>query len=346
MSRTDLDSCRSADWRCVTVLMPVFNGERYLRSQLDSILNQDHSCIRVVILDDDSEDHSFQIAMAAAQTDGRVTVLRNHQNVGLIRSIGKLLENVRTPFFSLSDQDDVWDRSKLSKSVAALISNQAELVYSDVRISDSTGRILRQSYLRSRRIRPLTGRDPVPFVFRNPAIGHTIVSTQRVAQEAANIPEELRFHESWLVAVACEFGEIRFIDEPLGNYRIHDTNVVGPKRGILQRLAQGLSSHQHLRDRELTRATGLAAQARLRPELQQIAGLFNTRGLGRLAQLRDFGRFVLQYGDRIGTAPALAEVVWFAIEGLLPYRLDSGQSDANANCTRAGRFGRWRIYGE
>jgi hypothetical protein len=344
MSKTDLDSCHSAECRCVTVLMPIFNGERYLRPQLDSILNQDHPCIRVVLLDDASEDHSANIAMAVARADKRVTVLRNHQNLGLILSVGKLLENVTSPFFALSDQDDVWDRSKLSKSVGALISNQAELVYGDVRICDSVGHILKESYLRSRRIRPVTGRDPVPFVFRNPAIGHTIVSTRRVAREAANIPKDLRFHESWLVAVASEFGRIEFIDEPLGSYRIHGKNVVGPKRGILQRLARGLRSRQYLHDREVTRAAGLAAQARLRPELQEVATTFSARGIARLAQLRTFGRFILQYADRIGTAPALAEVLWFAIDGLLPYRLDSKKPDANTSRARPRRHGRSRIY--
>jgi hypothetical protein len=324
--------------------MPVFNGGRYLQPQLDSILNQDYSCIRVVVLDDGSEDDSSDITMAVARLDKRVAVLRNDQNLGLIRSIGMLLENVTTPFFALSDQDDLWDRSKLSKSVDALISKQAELVYSDVRICDSVGRILSESYLRSRRIRPVTGRDPVPFVFRNPAVGHTIVSTQRVAREAANIPKELRFHESWLVAVASKFGRIEFIDEPLGSYRHHGRNVVGPKRGTLERLARGLTSRQHLRDRELTRATGLAAQAQLLPELREVAASFSARGVGRLAHLHTFGRFILQYADRIGTGPALAEVLWFAVDGLLPNRLDSGRPDAVTKRTRARRHGRSKIY--
>jgi Glycosyl transferase family 2 len=330
MSKTDPNGCHSAECRCLTVLMPVFNGDRYLRSQLDSILNQDYSCIRVVVLDDGSEDHSSQIAMAAARADKRVTVLRSYQNLGLIPSIGKLLESVTTPFFALSDQDDVWDRSKLSKSVSELISNEAELIYSDVRICNAAGSILKKSYLRSRRIRPVTGRDPVPFVFRNPAIGHTIVSTQRVAREAADIPTSLRFHESWLIAVACKFGHVEFINEPLGSYRVHSRNVVGPQQGILQRLAHALRSPLHLRDRELTRATGLAALARLRPELGDIAASFDARGIRRLAQLPTFGRFVLQYADRIGTAPALAEVLWFALDGLLP-----ASGKPNANTSRA-----------
>ena len=330
MSKTDFDSHHSAAGGCVTVLMPVFNGERYLRCQLDSILNQDHPCLRILVLDDCSEDGSFQIAMAIAGADRRVTVLRNQQNVGLVRSVGKLLENVTTPFFALSDQDDIWDSSKLSKSVGALMSNQAELVYSDVRICDGAGHILSESYLKSRRIRPIVGRDPVPFVFRNPAIGHTIVSTQRVAREAANIPKDLRFHESWLVAVACRFGNVEFVDEPLGSYRAHDRNLVGPKRGPIQRIVQGFSSRQRLRDRELTRATGLAAQARLQPELREVAASFSACGIRRLTQVHTFGRFVLRYARQIGIMPALAEVVWFAADGLLPYQLKSDEP-TNAN---------------
>src|SRR4051794_19207155 len=87
----------------VTVLMPVFNGERFLDAQIQSILAQDHRSLRLVIADDGSHDRSHDIAMSYACVDRRVEVTRSDENKGLIPTVDRLLSSVETEYFALAD---------------------------------------------------------------------------------------------------------------------------------------------------------------------------------------------------------------------------------------------------
>jgi glycosyltransferase involved in cell wall biosynthesis len=303
----------------VTVLMPVYNGERFLRAQIESILDQDFHGVRLTVLDDASVDRSLAIAKEFAAIDPRVTVLRNEVNQGLIRSIGRLMASVDTAYFALSDQDDVWDTTKIRRSIDALGSRAALLVYSDVRVCDEHGNLISEAYLCSRGIRPATGRDPVPFVFRNPAIGHTIVARREVAEAARDIPLDLVFHEAWIIAAACAIGEVEFINDQLGSYRVHSTNVVGPlSDGLFQRLLRLQTVPRRLQDRERTRANALNAICRWNPELRKIAELYRRRGTGRMIAMPTLTCFLVKHMRQIGFRAVTVESVLFVICGFAP----------------------------
>jgi glycosyltransferase involved in cell wall biosynthesis len=303
----------------VTVLMPVYNGERFLRTQIESILDQDFRGLRLTVLDDASVDGSLAIAKEFVAIDPRVTLLRNDVNQGLIPSIGRLMASVDTAYFALSDQDDVWDTSKLRRSVDVLRSREAMLVYSDVRVCDDHGNLTDGAYLRSRGIRPATGRDPVPFVFRNPAIGHTIVARREVAEAARDIPADLVFHEAWIVAAACGIGQVEFINDQLGSYRVHSTNVVGPMTGgLFHRLRRLKNAPGRLQDRERTRANALNAISRWNPELRKVAELYRRRGTGRIMAMPTMTRFLVRHVRQIGFRAVTVESVLFVTCGFAP----------------------------
>jgi glycosyltransferase involved in cell wall biosynthesis len=303
----------------VTVLMPVYNGERFLRAQIQSILDQDFHGVRLTVLDDASVDGSLEIAKKFAAIDPRVTVLRNYVNQGLILSIGRLMASVDTAYFALSDQDDVWDTSKISRSLDVLRSREALLVYSDVRVCDDHGNLTDRAYLRSRGIRPATGHDPVPFVFRNPAIGHTIVARREVADAARDIPPDLAFHEAWIVAAACAIGRVEFINDQLGSYRVHSTNVVGPMSGgLFHRLGRLRNVPGRLQYRERTRANALSAISRWNPELRKVAELYRRRGWGRVRAMPTLTRFLVRHLRQIGLRAVTIESLLFVVCGFAP----------------------------
>lgn len=299
----------------VTVLMPVHNGERFLAEQVESILAQGHATLRVTVLDDASTDRSHQIAIEFADRDHRIEVLRNSENLGLIGSIRRLLGTVRTPYFALADQDDVWDERKVARSLEVLHESRADLVYSDVRLIDETGQVLVDQYLSSRRLRPLAGRDPIPFVFRNPAIGHTIVATRAVADVARDMPTHLVYHEAWIIASACTIGKVAYVDDQLGSYRLHATNVVGPKaRSVLGRGVSIARERQRLRRRQDARTLSIVALAQLQPDLQWAADLLESTGGKRLLGLGRYGALLIRHARQIGMGPILVEMVLYAID--------------------------------
>lgn len=295
----------------ISVLMPVYNGEAYLEAQVASILAQERVDVHLVALDDGSSDGSLALLEALARQDDRIRVLRNRQNVGLMRSLARLLSNVEGDYFALADQDDLWDHDKLAQSVASLERTGAVLVYSDVRVIDAHGTVTSPNYLKSRGIRPVKGRDPTPFIFRNPAIGHTIVARASIAAEAQRLPADLVFHEAWIVGVACKAGEVTYLDGQHGSYRQHGANVVGARPPLAVRLARLFSVASPLRRRQQTRARALAAVAQLHPRLGAVAALQDRRGLARLLGAPRFAAFLLPYTPTLGLGAVLTEIALF-----------------------------------
>jgi glycosyltransferase involved in cell wall biosynthesis len=316
----------------VDVLMPVYNGATYLAEQIDSILGQQGVDIRLIVVNDASSDESLRILEGYADSDERVTVFSNPQNLGLIRTIGLLLARVDAPYFALSDQDDVWDEDKMATSIGSLVAWGAALVSSDVRVIDAVGRVTSESYIASRGIRVIEGTNPLPFVFQNPAIGHTLVGLAEVARSASDIPATLVFHEAWIVAVATKLGQVRCIPKPLGSYRFHESNVVGPAsaRGTVAR-AKRLVSPGRIEGRYRTRSSALAAVSRAHPRYAKLAAAYSKPHWNLLRILRVVAS-ILRIVPSIGLASAGGEIaawsMWQARRGAGNRGVNEGSTDA------------------
>lgn len=100
----------------VTVLMPVHNGEKYLREAVDSILGQTFRDFEYIVVDDASTDRSYEIARS--YTDPRVVLVRNERNLGLTVSLNRGLELARGEYVARMDCDDVSLPERLERQVA------------------------------------------------------------------------------------------------------------------------------------------------------------------------------------------------------------------------------------
>ncbi|MDX2254096.1 MAG: glycosyltransferase [Pseudanabaenaceae cyanobacterium bins.39] len=102
----------------VTVLMPVYNGEKYLREAIDSILNQTFRDFEFLIIDDGSSDRSLEIINS--YQDHRISLVRNETNLGLITTLNKGLSLARGEYIARMDCDDISFCDRLEKQVAYL----------------------------------------------------------------------------------------------------------------------------------------------------------------------------------------------------------------------------------
>ncbi len=122
----------------VTVLMGVYNGERFLRPAIDGILRQDFADFELLVIDDGSTDGTPQ--MLASYSDPRLRVLRNPANIGLTKSLNRGLREAKAPLIARHDADDVSEPTRLGAQVAAF-TQQADLaiVGSQARVIDESG---------------------------------------------------------------------------------------------------------------------------------------------------------------------------------------------------------------
>ena len=112
----------------VVVLMSTYNGERFLREQIDSIITQKDVNIKLVVRDDGSTDDTLSI-LEKYQNDGKLSLIRG-DNIGPNRSFVELLYSVfEAPYYAFADQDDVWDSDKISIALNYLKQSRKAAMY-------------------------------------------------------------------------------------------------------------------------------------------------------------------------------------------------------------------------
>ena len=106
--------------KTVAVVMCTYNGEKFLREQLDSILRQTYPISEIIVQDDCSTDSTVAILRSYAARDGRVRVIVNEHNLGFNRNFRSAVMKATADFVAISDQDDVWMPDKVERQVEAI----------------------------------------------------------------------------------------------------------------------------------------------------------------------------------------------------------------------------------
>lgn len=155
----------------VSIIMSVYNGSYHLQKSVESIINQTFTDWEFIIIDDKSQDNTWEILAKYAKEDRRIKVFQNQKNIGLTKSLNKGLNLAIGEYVARLDADDTSFRDRLEKQVDYLQSHPSvALVSTGVRYVDERGRELRIDI-------PPT--DPIvlrwEFLFRNPLRHPTVM---------------------------------------------------------------------------------------------------------------------------------------------------------------------------
>jgi glycosyltransferase involved in cell wall biosynthesis len=212
----------------ISIALCTYNGEAYLREQLESIVNQSYSPLELIAVDDCSSDNTLSILKEYEANYPFIKVFVNPENLGYIKNFEKALKLCNGEFIALSDQDDIWDLHKIDKQVNA-IGNHL-MVYHDSEFVDQDGQLLNKKM--SDIMNLYRGDQPESFLFFNCISGHSVLMKKELRDELLPFPNAY-FHDWWMGYVATNLGSIDCIDEPLVKYRQHhtaDTNILKRKR--------------------------------------------------------------------------------------------------------------------
>ena len=223
----------------VYVMMSSYNGEKYLRKQIDSVLAQQGVGVELVVRDDGS-------------TDGTQKILEEYQEKGKLRwftgenlrSCQSFLELLFTApvssYYAFCDQDDYWHPDKLFAAVSKLEEIKEDgpkLYFSKKRIVDSQLRPMEREDTQVRKV------SYGAALLNCVASGCTMVfnrSAWEVATKAR--PKYATMHDAWLYRVVNAFGKVIYDPVPHIDYRQHGGNVVGADLSLGKRLILGLRS--------------------------------------------------------------------------------------------------------
>ena len=206
----------------VSVVIPVYNGERYLQQAIDSVLAQTYADVEIVVIDDGSTDSSPTMLREYGDRL-RVYHQPNCGNVGLVRNTG--IERSHGEFIAFLDQDDWWLPEKLSLQVQAMRSSDSiGLVHTAVTDFDDDG--CSESGLLNPDAHPerIQGRCFEELLQGNPMYNSSVLVRRSALQKVGvcdlQIPgNTVQDYDLWLrIAKAFDFG---FVSEPVTCYRMH-----------------------------------------------------------------------------------------------------------------------------
>jgi glycosyltransferase involved in cell wall biosynthesis len=213
--------------------MAVYNGMRYLNTQIDSILSELGVDDELVLIDDASDDGSREWLVSLK--DVRIRLHLHDSNAGVRSTFEEGLRRARHDLVFLCDQDDVWLPGKRNAFIAEFDSDQRVLiVISDAEVIDSNDRILASSFMATRG--GFKGRLQHTLV-RNRYLGCAMALRRELVNAALPIPASVPMHDMWLGAIGSVLGRVRYIDRPLIRYRRHGGNVSPSHRQPWPRMA-------------------------------------------------------------------------------------------------------------
>ena len=209
--------------------MTTYNGEKYLRDQLDSILNQTYKDFELIICDDNSSDGTKKLLAEYEKKDERIKVFFNEENLGFIKNFGKAISFCKGEYIAFSDQDDIWEAFKLEYAIKNIGTN--DLYCSNSLIVDENNNAGNE---KKTLVHDVLGLAYIPasndilskhLLYENFCQGATILAKAEFIKGLNEIPSEFKFHDQWYALVASVKNGIVYDDNCTLRYRQHGNNV-------------------------------------------------------------------------------------------------------------------------
>jgi len=210
----------------VVILLAAYNGQDYIRQQLDSIAGQTYKGnITVLVRDDGSSDATAETVESYPQTQNCRIVLEKAENVGAQRSFLELIRLAQdASFYFFADQDDVWDPEKIEVAVNAMTGKEAPVAYcSNFRLSDSNLTVYRSEGLTT-----APKMTPLQIIFYNQIPGCVMGFNRSLMQLLKKLElQNVMMHDSMTLSLAALCGEVVYDPAARITHRIHGGNVIG-----------------------------------------------------------------------------------------------------------------------
>lgn len=219
----------------IDILLATYNGEKYLKEQIESILNQTYKDIRLIISDDCSKDRTREILEEYAQKDDRIELYFQEKNLGYVKNFEFLLTKVENEIYALSDQDDVWLPEKIEHTYNRLKETSADLVFTDLEVVNEMLETLYPSfndYMKlTRKINKCKNDYRLQYLY-NCVTGCTLMSKKKFLNLIVPLPTESKYaiHDTWIACAVVNNGKVEYLDEKTIKYRQHGNNQVGTEK--------------------------------------------------------------------------------------------------------------------
>ncbi len=215
----------------VSVCIASYNGERFIREQIASIMGQLGEDDEVVVVDDASQDAS--VAILEAFHNDRIRIIRQPNNCGVAKTFERAIGETVGEVIFLSDQDDIWHPDKVVIMMKAFAADpRVTLVLSNGELIDSDGLPLSQQLKGSGKF--ILG--VLPNLIKNQYQGSTMAFRREILEAVLPFPNDIPMHDSWIGLVNAIIGRPVYLSDRLVFYRRHESNVTAGRHGTVKRM--------------------------------------------------------------------------------------------------------------
>lgn len=239
----------------IKILMTTYNGELFIKEQLDSILSQTYSNWNLIIGDDGSTDGTIQIINEYMQKDSRIKLKQNVDNLGVVKNFENLLKITNGEYYMFCDQDDVWLLDKIDKTMECMLEvesvsdvNESIYVFSDIvqvnKNLEPLGKKYNKNLPYAINLNRLLLKSVIP--------GCVSMINNSLKKKVLPFPSEIILHDYWMSLVAASMGTLKFLPIKLLKYRHHGSNITaGKKRSTFKRISDTLNK-VFLKDKDIS----------------------------------------------------------------------------------------------
>ncbi|GAB3793517.1 glycosyltransferase family 2 protein [Spirosoma humi] len=201
----------------ISVCLASYNGERYIKQQLNSILLQLNSEDEVIVSDDGSSDNTIKVICSLQ--DQRIKIYNNSGPRGPLSNFESALERATGDYIFLADQDDIWLPDKIL--IYRPLLDKYDLVLSDCHVVDKEGVMLKKSFFDYRGSRPGFWYN----IYKNSYMGCCMAFRREIFSYILPFPKNIYMHDWWIGLLVEVRGSVFFCHHPTINYVRHGSNA-------------------------------------------------------------------------------------------------------------------------
>lgn len=205
----------------ISVCMATYNGSKYIKEQIDSIICQLSQDDELVISDDHSTDDTRDI-IQSYEKDRRVKLVMNEMRKGVTHNFENALLHAKGDIIFLADQDDVWFPNKIKELSEFLIRGKFDVVTGNCALTDSNLKIIQQQYYVDKS--PLDKSVFGNFV-KDLWLGSCMAFTRKVLIATLPFPEKMAAHDLWMALYSQLHFKCGYYPKVLQYYRRHENTV-------------------------------------------------------------------------------------------------------------------------
>ena len=220
----------------ISVIMSVYNQEKFLSESVESVLCQSESSFEFLIIDDASSDRSYDLIKNYSKIDVRIKLYKNSKNLGLTKSLNKLLKIAKGKYIARMDADDISSKNRFKNELSVMSSNQdVSVVFSKADLVDASGNIICEKW------QPENIKDIITSMPYHNYITHsTCMIRASIIGDLGGYNEKYKLAQDWELWLRMINSNLTFysVNKVLLKLRMHEDNI--SRKNSLSNSSDGL----------------------------------------------------------------------------------------------------------